>query len=68
MYYQRPTPSIKLDHSIKDRPLHMTPMQHEYFQAVLVGNRNGLRIWDGGRKGLTLEILETGEKAQLTWY
>ena len=58
-------PTLTLDHSIEDRPRDMHPFKHEYFQAVLVKHK-GLRIWYG-KHGLTLEVIKTGEKAQLTW-
>ena len=54
-----------LDDSIKDRPVDMHAFKHEYSQAVLVTYK-GLRIWYGNL-GLTLENIETGEKAQLYW-
>lgn len=55
-----------LDETIENRPLDMRSFKHEYFQSVLVKHK-GLRIWYGGKLGLTLENIETGEKAQLYW-
>jgi len=57
--------TLHLDHSIENRPKDMHPFKHEYFQAVLVKHK-GLRIWYG-KHGLTLEVITSGEKAQLTW-
>lgn len=57
--------TLRLDHSIENRPKDMHPFKHEYFQAELT-KHGGLRIWYG-KIGLTLEVIKTGEKAQLTW-
>lgn len=57
--------TLRLDHSIENRPKDMHPFKHEYFQQELA-NHDGLRIWYG-KIGLTLEVIKTGEKAQLTW-
>ena len=56
---------IWLDDSIEDRPVDIHAFKHEYSQSVLVKYK-GLRIWYG-KLGLTLENIETGEKAQLYW-